>query len=137
MLSPRRGIIFTAPILMFGPVTHNTFVHVRLSLPPTYLCLMSFPPSGLCFSVRPRCDSMFPISERIVIDQKKKCEGLKKAELSQWSQHLPVFNWREIWTGGRRVYHMSHLKSVSAHLHGMKQKLSFFFPFQFTATYFS
>lgn len=69
---------------------------------------------------------MFPISERIVTGQKKKSEGWKKAELSQWSQHLPVLNWRESRAGGRIVYHMSHLKTVSAHSHGAKQKHSFF-----------
>lgn len=134
MLSPRRGIIFTAPTLMSGPVTHNTCVCVRLSLcapeGSSYLSLphVIHPPAPHVFVSLSGRDvtACFPYQRGLLQAKKKKSEGWKKAELSQWSQHLPVLNWRESRAGGRRVYHMSHLKTVSAHSHGAKQKQSFF-----------
>lgn len=85
VLSPRRGIIFAATILMSGPVTHNTCVHVRLALcapeesfHPS-LSRVTPPPSGLSFCVRPRCDSMFPISERTVTGQKSVRDGKRQS----------------------------------------------------------
>lgn len=49
----------------------------RILLP--IFVLRHSPPSGLCFSVRPRCDSMFPISERIVTGQKKVRDGKRQS----------------------------------------------------------
>lgn len=64
--------------------------------PSTHLCLVLSLPSRLFLSVRPRCDSMFPISERIgtLGGRKKKGERGSKTELPQWSWHLSVLNWR-------------------------------------------
>lgn len=52
--------------------------------------VISFP-SRVFLSERPRCDSMFLISERIgTLGEKKK---RSKTELPQWSWHLSVLNW--------------------------------------------
>lgn len=132
MLSPQRGIIFAAPILIhtLGPwhITHAyvwDFLYVHPKDPPTYLCLTSFPPFRSLFLCQAQ---MWQHVSHIREDcyRPKKSEGWKKAELSQWSQHLPVLNWCKGRAGGRRVYHMSHLKAVSVHSHGVKQKRSFF-----------
>lgn len=70
-----------------------------LSLHPgdlsTHLCLISSLPSRLFCSGRPRCDSMFPISEKIgtLGGEEKTRERGSKTELPQWSWHLSALNW--------------------------------------------
>lgn len=111
-----------------GPMTHNTCVRVRLSLcapeGSSYLSL-SYVISPLQVFVSlsgPDVTACFPY-QRGLLQAKKKWGMEKGRAVTVVSASACSQKGR---AGGRRVYHMSHLKAVSVHSHGVKQKRSFF-----------
>lgn len=85
--------------------------------PSTHLCLVLSLPSRLFLSVRPRCDSMFPISERIgtLGGRKKKVrEGARQSCHSGLGICLFSIGVRRCWWEKSTVYQMSSLHIARA-----------------------
>lgn len=85
----------------------------------THLCLALSLPSRLCLTVRPRCDSMFPISERIGALAAKGGGGRKVIEGERQSRHSGLSSClfsaseRQSWWEKSSVYQMSLLNTAS------------------------
>lgn len=139
MLSPGKGIIFTALTMMFGPVIYHVHgcvcvrVHMKeavwhfLSLnpddPSSHLCLALSLPSRLCLSVQwdPDVTACFPYQRELVHWEPKQKKKVREVERQSCHSGLSIclfsIGARQGWWEKSVVYQMSLLKIVSVDLY--------------------